>query len=72
MYPFELSGGMKQRVLIALSLLLDPQVIILDEPTTALDVITQWHILAILRKINQEKELRLFFLPMIYRLLVQW
>lgn len=62
MYPFELSGGMKQRVLIALSLLLDPQVIILDEPTTALDVITQWHILAILRKINQEKGITIVFL----------
>jgi peptide/nickel transport system ATP-binding protein len=62
MYPFELSGGMKQRVLIALSLLLDPQVIILDEPTTALDVITQWYILAILRKINQEKGITIVFL----------
>ncbi|OTN75482.1 hypothetical protein A5886_000552 [Enterococcus sp. 8G7_MSG3316] len=62
MYPFELSGGMKQRVLIALSLLLDPKVIILDEPTTALDVITQWYILEILRKINREKGITIIFL----------
>ncbi|WP_317913842.1 ABC transporter ATP-binding protein [Carnobacterium maltaromaticum] len=62
MYPFELSGGMKQRVLIALSLLLDPSVIILDEPTTALDVITQWYILEILKKINREKGITIIFL----------
>lgn len=62
MYPFELSGGMKQRVLIALSLLLDPKVIILDEPTTALDVITQWYILDILKRINQEKKITIIFL----------
>lgn len=62
MYPFELSGGMKQRVLIALSLLLDPRVIILDEPTTALDVITQWHILEILKEINRERGVTMIFL----------
>ncbi|VYU11269.1 ATP-binding cassette domain-containing protein [Clostridium paraputrificum] len=61
-YPFELSGGMKQRVLIALSLLLEPKLIILDEPTTALDVITQWYILEILRKINKEKGISIVFL----------
>lgn len=53
-YPHELSGGMKQRVMIALSLLLDPKVVILDEPTTALDVITQDAIFEILVKINRE------------------
>lgn len=62
MYSFELSGGMKQRVLIALSLLLDPAVIILDEPTTALDVITQWYILDILRKINKDKGITIVFM----------
>jgi len=61
-FAFELSGGMKQRVLIALSLLLEPKLIILDEPTTALDVITQWYILEILRKINQEKQIAIVFL----------
>lgn len=53
-YPHELSGGMKQRVMIAFSLLLKPELIILDEPTTALDVITQDHIFEILKKINDD------------------
>ncbi|MCL6442925.1 MAG: ABC transporter ATP-binding protein [Alicyclobacillus sp.] len=53
-YPHQLSGGMKQRVMIALSLLLDPKVVILDEPTTALDVITQDAIFEILLKINRD------------------
>ncbi|MDI9511163.1 MAG: Oligopeptide transport ATP-binding protein OppD [Tenericutes bacterium ADurb.Bin239] len=54
MYPHELSGGMKQRVMIAFALLLDPELIILDEPTTALDVITQETIFRILKRINEE------------------
>lgn len=53
-YPHELSGGMKQRVMIAFALLLDPKLIILDEPTTALDVITQDFIFKLLQKINRE------------------
>ena len=52
-YPHELSGGMKQRVMIAFSLLLDPELIILDEPTTALDVITQSYIFTLLKEINE-------------------
>ena len=54
-YPHELSGGMKQRVMIAFSLLLDPELIILDEPTTALDVITQSYIFRLLKEINRER-----------------
>ncbi|MGI6782023.1 MAG: ABC transporter ATP-binding protein [Acholeplasmataceae bacterium] len=54
-YPHEISGGMKQRVMIAFSMLLDPEIIILDEPTTALDVITQSYIFSLLKEINKEK-----------------
>jgi peptide/nickel transport system ATP-binding protein len=54
-YPHEISGGMKQRVMIAFSMLLNPEVIILDEPTTALDVITQSYIFSLLKTINKEK-----------------
>lgn len=60
-YPHQLSGGMKQRVIIALSLLLSPELLILDEPTTALDVITQWYILDILRKVHEESGITMVF-----------
>lgn len=61
-YPHQLSGGMKQRTIIALSLLLEPDMIILDEPTTALDVITQWYIIDILRKIHEETGITMIFM----------
>ncbi|MCJ8007520.1 ABC transporter ATP-binding protein [Lederbergia wuyishanensis] len=61
-YPHELSGGMKQRVMIAFSLLLDPDLVILDEPTTALDVITQDYIFDILLKIHEELAITMLLL----------
>ena len=61
-YPHELSGGMKQRVLIALSLLLKPSIIILDEPTTALDILTQRAIIDLLRKLREQLGFSMIFI----------
>jgi peptide/nickel transport system ATP-binding protein len=61
-YPHELSGGMRQRVLIALGLLMQPKIVILDEPTTALDILTQRAIIDLLRALKVEFNFSLIFI----------
>jgi len=61
-YPHELSGGMRQRVSIALSMLLQPELIILDEPTTALDIITQRAIIDVVRNLREELDFTMIFI----------
>ena len=61
-YPHELSGGMRQRVLLAMSLLLDPQILILDEPTTALDILTQRTILDLMKRLKAEIGFSMIFI----------
>lgn len=61
-YPHELSGGMRQRVLLAMSLLLNPQIIIFDEPTTALDILTQRTILDLLKALKADLGFSMIFI----------
>jgi oligopeptide/dipeptide ABC transporter ATP-binding protein len=61
-YPFQLSGGMRQRVGIAAALAADPKLLVADEPTTAVDVTTQREILALLRRIQQARGMGLILI----------
>ena len=61
-YPHQLSGGMRQRVMIAMAVILHPGLIVADEPTTALDVTVQNQIIELLKKINQEQKNSLLFI----------
>ena len=61
-YPHELSGGMKQRALLALGVLLSPQIVILDEPTTALDILTQRAIIDVLNDMQRQLDFSIIFI----------
>ncbi|MBK9123759.1 MAG: ABC transporter ATP-binding protein [Chloroflexi bacterium] len=61
-YPHELSGGMRQRVLLATALLLRPQVVIMDEPTTAVDILTQRSIIKVLKQLREELNFSTIFI----------
>ena len=61
-YPHEMSGGQRQRAMLALAAICNPKLIIADEPTTALDVVVQEQILKLLRKVNREKGVAILFI----------
>jgi ABC-type dipeptide/oligopeptide/nickel transport system ATPase component len=62
MYPHELSGGMRQRAMIAAAMIGNPQILIADEPTTALDVTVQAQIVELLKELNREKGTSIIFI----------
>ena len=61
-YPFEFSGGMRQRIVIAIALAANPDILICDEPTTALDVTIQAQILELINKLKEERNLSIIFI----------
>src|SRR5690606_15894761 len=61
-YPHQLSGGQKQRAVIAMALACQPDVLICDEPTTALDVTTQGHIMQLLQKLQKKYGMAMLFI----------
>ncbi len=61
-YPHQLSGGMRQRVMIAMAIILQPELLVADEPTTALDVRVQNQIIEVLREINQKQKTSMLFI----------
>lgn len=61
-YPFEFSGGMRQRIVIAIALAANPEILICDEPTTALDVTIQSQILELINKLKEERNLSIIFI----------
>jgi peptide/nickel transport system ATP-binding protein len=70
-HPHELSGGMRQRVMIAMALALKPQVVIMDEPTTALDVVTQREILEELMQLRDQLDFAILFITHDLSLLIE-
>ena len=71
-YPHQLSGGMRQRVMIGMALVLEPQIVIMDEPTTALDVVMQRQILAQLVELRERLDFSVLFITHDLSLLVEF